>query len=730
MNIKLKSGFKCFLWIAVIGWTFSFANAANAESGILESEHFKVDYKDVLAKYPNINTTEDFWAVVNCGGQINKDCRLDSEGNMVFDLAELVLYYLEIARDSYQRDGFTVSPDNKTIIKIDLAEGTIPPADTDPFGAVNFHYAKLNQISDTQQKLNYEYYIDHVAGLCFHEYFHKVQQNEAMWTMDFINSISSNWNWAYEGSAIWAETHLAYKKDLTPYHISPESDGCLSSPHKSFMSQGASKPGYGAALFWYYLQERAAKKNRNLVKTFWKKCGGKLLNDKMLEESVQECLNTDLESAFTDYCVENYNASHNYIASNGVSLSSIYPDWLAFSERKNKNSGTGINFRFLSSYKISKPGKVISSTDSEPYNLESWGSSYFAFDKSFTYPIEISIKQGNELTDKNFSAVILPNGKIEGKILLKNIDSKGQSVKLTEAQAPDTVIILVRTYNDGIDLETRKYEIEIKADKEEPAPPPDKTAGMLDLVLCIDRSGSMLDDIKIVKDSTDIILQNLSEFGTSSNISIQYGLVVYTRHDEPAWLYTSPLTTDVNTIRSAIQGINIDSKYVGRSGNEDLYGAVMFAMNEIVNGQSIDMGWRDGAAKLIFPIGDEPPDDPDWEGRILTDVSKTAFALDPVHFYPLITPSSGSVFLNPTISSMQKLADATDGKVVKVENPEKLHEYIVSTVKMAVKRHNEEVWRKAHPPYVLYGMVGILFLVILVISILLMVSVSRSTRRI
>jgi hypothetical protein len=233
---------------------------------------------------------------------------------------------------------------------------------------------------------------------------------------------------------------------------------------------------------------------------------------------------------------------------------------------------------------------------------------------------------------------------------------------------------------------------------------------MLDVVLCIDKSGSMVDDIEAVQGASDAMLAALDGFATSSNISLQVGLVTYTRHDEPDWLWARPLSSDVDTVRDNIQAISVDDLAKGRTGNEDMYAAMAYAMDQKVGGKTMEpkMGWRDGAAKIMIPMGDEPPDDPDWEGRTLADIAEVAENLDPVHMYPLILPKSGPDFLNPTVSAMKEIAKATGGEITRVESAQALPDALVSTVKLAVRRHREEVWRKENPPYALFAITGIL----------------------
>ena len=231
-----------------------------------------------------------------------------------------------------------------------------------------------------------------------------------------------------------------------------------------------------------------------------------------------------------------------------------------------------------------------------------------------------------------------------------------------------------------------------------------KNIGMLDCVFCIDKSGSMMDDINTVKEQSDNFLKLLSQYCTENNISFQIGLITYCRHDDPVnWLEYWPMTSDVAKIRQNISEMTITNANLGNAGNEDTYAALSFGMDLPVQGKVANMGWRQGAAKIILPITDEPPDDPDFEKRTMRDVVKRAAELDPVHFYPLLLPKPTLGFLDPAIRALDSLATATDGKITRIRNASELPQALVSTIKLAVERHKREVWRKEHPPYTLFA---------------------------
>lgn len=256
---------------------------------------------------------------------------------------------------------------------------------------------------------------------------------------------------------------------------------------------------------------------------------------------------------------------------------------------------------------------------------------------------------------------------------------------------------------------------------EEPKPPPETDQGLLDVVFAIDTTGSMTDDIQAVQQACDEIINQLMTHCSQGNVSLQIGLVTYQDHadaqtfagrPEAAWLCAWPLTSNHETIRSDIMGIRITNEAVGGDIEEDLHAALMCAMDARGNwqGDSVTMGWRPGAAKIILPMSDAPAHDPDFEGRTLVDVKQRAAALDPAHIYPLILRKHGLDFLVPTDRTMERLAAATNGRVVRVSSADKLPAALVATVKLAMRRHRNEVWRKVHPPYGLYAAMGVALL--------------------
>jgi len=238
--------------------------------------------------------------------------------------------------------------------------------------------------------------------------------------------------------------------------------------------------------------------------------------------------------------------------------------------------------------------------------------------------------------------------------------------------------------------------------------------GMLDVVVLIDKSGSMTDDIECVQQEVDTMLGEMATLALQENISLQVGMVMFSHTGTANVFEERTLTEDIESVRQFVQ--QLDPQEVG--GDEDLYSALMYAMNEQVEGKQIDMGWRTGAAKISIPITDEAPKSTNFN---VFQVAKVAEDLDPVHMYPLIMPKTPLSWLTGAETSLNELARVTGGEAVKVQDAEALPTAIVDAVKLAIRRHKEEIYRKENPPYLLYGVAGGMGLVlaIFVIGILI-----------
>ena len=227
--------------------------------------------------------------------------------------------------------------------------------------------------------------------------------------------------------------------------------------------------------------------------------------------------------------------------------------------------------------------------------------------------------------------------------------------------------------------------------------PPDEQ-GLLDAVLLFDKSGSMQDDIESAKKHAESMLKEMQDLAAKEKISLRVGLVTFCTTEKGEVFEHTMLTDDVDKIKAAIEDISLQAL----AGDEDLNAALMYSMNETVDDRRINMGWRSGAAKIALPITDEPTKEDKFTQ---VQVAIVAEKLDPVHVYPLVTRKTVT-WLDSTVRSLRSLAEATGGKIVQVESADELPVAVVSALKLAIRRHREEIYRQENPPYLLYGVAG------------------------
>ncbi|MCA6365407.1 MAG: VWA domain-containing protein [Bacteroidetes bacterium] len=128
-----------------------------------------------------------------------------------------------------------------------------------------------------------------------------------------------------------------------------------------------------------------------------------------------------------------------------------------------------------------------------------------------------------------------------------------------------------------------------------PAPVPEETPH-IDLVFCLDATGSMSGLIKTAKEKIWDIVTSLSQ--TTPAPEIRLGMVFYRDRGDAFVTKVYPLTTDIDSVYSEL--LDISAK-----GGGDSPESVNQALHEAVS----QMNWSEGAKvyKTIFLVGDCPP---------------------------------------------------------------------------------------------------------------------------
>jgi hypothetical protein len=156
-----------------------------------------------------------------------------------------------------------------------------------------------------------------------------------------------------------------------------------------------------------------------------------------------------------------------------------------------------------------------------------------------------------------------------------------------------------------------------------------------DMLFIIDVTGSMIDDMLAVQSRLDEIIDEMIANGDGTQ---RAGVMTYQdlcADGEDTLVKAQDLTTDLEAVRAAIQGISPDS-FSGGDLPESVYDAIVFAM-ENFNFQNPN--------RFALLIGDAPPQSPGGScyRASFTDAvnAATAAGVD-VNLYPIIAPLPGA----------------------------------------------------------------------------------------
>ncbi|MBI1401094.1 VWA domain-containing protein [Hyphomonas sp.] len=119
----------------------------------------------------------------------------------------------------------------------------------------------------------------------------------------------------------------------------------------------------------------------------------------------------------------------------------------------------------------------------------------------------------------------------------------------------------------------------------------------LDLLLTIDATGSMSDELAYLQKELESILDRVSS--ANAGIDIRVGLIVYRDKGDEYVLRDFPFTSDFAALKSDLMAQRAD-------GGGDMPEAMQDAM-----AKGLTFGWRDDAVKVNLLVADAPPHDGD-----------------------------------------------------------------------------------------------------------------------
>jgi Mg-chelatase subunit ChlD len=200
---------------------------------------------------------------------------------------------------------------------------------------------------------------------------------------------------------------------------------------------------------------------------------------------------------------------------------------------------------------------------------------------------------------------------------------------------------------------------------------PDATLSDLDLIFCIDVTGSMEDDIAGVKAAAADIVNTIA----AKNDNYRVAIVAYRDWDDSMGL---PMFEDYAFSKDKATIIaNVNSLSVG--GGDDTPEAVFEALMRAIDSQSVG-GWRNNVNKQIILMGDAPPHNPSREGLTPAIVAKAAEDADPVVIQALVVGNYGE-YDPEAVTAFRELAELTKGNFFEAADASKVPEMLQETIK-------------------------------------------------
>ena len=242
----------------------------------------------------------------------------------------------------------------------------------------------------------------------------------------------------------------------------------------------------------------------------------------------------------------------------------------------------------------------------------------------------------------------------------------------------------------------------------------------LDLIFCIDVTGSMEDDIDSVKAAASSVVNAVA----TKNENYRVAIIAYRDWDDSAGL---PMFEDYgfSSDKEAIIS-NINSLSVG--GGDDTPEAVFEALMRAIDSTSVGT-WRHNVNKQVILMGDAPPHNPSREGYTPAIVAQAAEDADPVVIQALVVGNSG-VYDEDAVAAFRELAQLTGGSFFEAADSSKVPEVLQKTI--AVIEVPKPPNLLSQTSVLLIGglcLVGVIFVVVVIVAIVLLSKPRRATYR-
>jgi hypothetical protein len=243
------------------------------------------------------------------------------------------------------------------------------------------------------------------------------------------------------------------------------------------------------------------------------------------------------------------------------------------------------------------------------------------------------------------------------------------------------------------------------------------TLDMLDLIFCIDVTGSMDDDIDSVKAAAAGIVDTVA----AANDDYRVAIIAYRDWDDSMGLpmfEDFPFSSDKDAIIA-----NINSLSVG--GGDDTPEAVFEALMRAIDSTAVG-SWRNNVNKQVILMGDAPPHDPSREGYTPAIVAQAAEDADPVVIQAVVVGNDG-IYDEEAVAAFRQLAELTQGNFFEAADASQVPEVLQETIKF-IEPPSSSMW--SNVSLLLIGGLCLLGLIVLgVVALVIILLAGRRRRR-
>jgi len=239
----------------------------------------------------------------------------------------------------------------------------------------------------------------------------------------------------------------------------------------------------------------------------------------------------------------------------------------------------------------------------------------------------------------------------------------------------------------------------------------------LDLIFCIDVTGSMEDDIDGVKAAASDIVNTIAAKSKDYRVAI----VAYRDWDDSKGL---PMFEDYG-FSSSTETIIANINRLSVDGGDDTPEAVFEALMRAIDSSSVG-GWRANVNKQVILMGDAPPHNPSREGLTPAIVAKAAEDADPVVIQTLVVGINGA-YDQEAVNAFKELAQLTGGNSFEAIDASKVPEVLQQTISV-IDQPKTTTWLTT-ASWLLFGGLCLALLVIVGVVVLVLLLSGGKKRR-